>query len=546
MSQDAQPHLSLLSLSIAAANAAPIIPAESAPSRSSQGRGMTTNTTKHRRLSSAGRSRRRLSDARDAATRPFPTSVQTASASFAALSLSSPAVSHRPVHGAQPIQVPRAASAKGTSEPDPASVDDSHLSVSPPQSHTTIPSNSVNGIKSGRKRGTIFTCESCSKVYRHPSCLIKHRWEHTLQWREASKFVLSKHQQVQLLEAAAILSHLSPSSASLPEDRSLWPSFLSGGLVPPPVSMLSNGVGTTSTTTTTATSQVASASSTDASFPVSSSVPASTLLSSCSGSTGPRLHGWAGIGATQVRPGMLGVPTVPMQVPAQQTTMRTTREDDALNLLALRSASVTSGSWVSSASASASASNPLSSSSSHARAHSHSLSYSHSHSLSASHAPKERERRRSIAYEYGLVSGGYDYKSGSAAYTYAPNSNGGWFLPRSSVRSKSGSSGSRSRSQSASESRSDDEDEAVFRDVDVGVGVHLDGQIDVEDGTDGARVRPKVYGSRVCAWKTEDGDSGVTDLSLREDEQEDAQDEKNVKREPEQTWDGMEMEMEMD
>ena len=30
------------------------------------------------------------------------------------------------------------------------------------------------------------------------------------------------------------MSHLSPSSASLPEDRSLWPSFLSGGLVPPP------------------------------------------------------------------------------------------------------------------------------------------------------------------------------------------------------------------------------------------------------------------------------------------------------------------------
>lgn len=38
------------------------------------------------------------------------------------------------------------------------------------------------------------------QVYRHPSCLIKHRWEHSPQWREASKFVLSKHQQVQLLE----------------------------------------------------------------------------------------------------------------------------------------------------------------------------------------------------------------------------------------------------------------------------------------------------------------------------------------------------------
>jgi hypothetical protein len=38
------------------------------------------------------------------------------------------------------------------------------------------------------------------QIYRHPNCLNKHRWEHTRQWREASKFVLSKHQQVQLLE----------------------------------------------------------------------------------------------------------------------------------------------------------------------------------------------------------------------------------------------------------------------------------------------------------------------------------------------------------
>jgi hypothetical protein len=52
---------------------------------------------------------------------------------------------------------------------------------------------------------TYLTCiwlltRICKQVYRHPSCLIKHRWEHTPHWREASKFVLSKHQQVQLLE----------------------------------------------------------------------------------------------------------------------------------------------------------------------------------------------------------------------------------------------------------------------------------------------------------------------------------------------------------
>ena len=55
-----------------------------------------------------------------------------------------------------------------------------------------------NGKGPGKRKGTIFRCESCSKMYKHPSCLIKHRWEHSPHWREASKFLLSKHQQVQL------------------------------------------------------------------------------------------------------------------------------------------------------------------------------------------------------------------------------------------------------------------------------------------------------------------------------------------------------------
>ena len=141
-----------------------------------------------------------------------------------------------------------------------------------------------------------------AQVYRHPSCLIKHRWEHAPQWREASKFVLSKHQQVQLLEAAAILSHLSPGSAgtSLPEDRSLWPSFLSGGTLPPPVG---------------------TAPHLDHGHPrVSSSVPAASAF----GRAGPRMHEYpVGGGLTQLRPGVLGVSTgsgsgsspVPVPVP---------------------------------------------------------------------------------------------------------------------------------------------------------------------------------------------------------------------------------------
>ena len=54
--------MSLRSLSIAAASAAPLDDPSQRPS---------STTTKHRRRSSAGRSSRRLSDARDAATRPL-------------------------------------------------------------------------------------------------------------------------------------------------------------------------------------------------------------------------------------------------------------------------------------------------------------------------------------------------------------------------------------------------------------------------------------------------------------------------------------------
>lgn len=83
------------------------------------------------------------------------------------------------------------------------------------------------GIK-GRRRGMVFKCETCSKEYRHPSCLIKHRWEHSPHWREPTQISMSKHQQVQMLEAAAILSHINPDSGRLlPSDKSLWPAALS-------------------------------------------------------------------------------------------------------------------------------------------------------------------------------------------------------------------------------------------------------------------------------------------------------------------------------
>ncbi|KAG0231721.1 hypothetical protein BGW42_008673 [Actinomortierella wolfii] len=51
----------------------------------------------------------------------------------------------------------------------------------------------------------IHKCANCGKVYKHPNCLAKHRWEHSKYWKSATKFYLSKHQQVRMMEAAAIL-----------------------------------------------------------------------------------------------------------------------------------------------------------------------------------------------------------------------------------------------------------------------------------------------------------------------------------------------------
>ncbi|KIM54938.1 hypothetical protein SCLCIDRAFT_334639 [Scleroderma citrinum Foug A] len=130
-------------------------------------------------------------------------SLQNTSTSLAALSLSSPPISHRPLIASAVNGTPQQSLL--ITNPTPISADDPSGSVG--DKILTQGGNS-NITRTGRKRGSTFTCESCSKVYRHPSCLIKHRWEHTPQWREASKFVLSKHQQVQLLELQSYLIYL--------------------------------------------------------------------------------------------------------------------------------------------------------------------------------------------------------------------------------------------------------------------------------------------------------------------------------------------------
>lgn len=401
--------------------------------------------------------------------------------------------------------------------------------------------------RAGRKRGTVFTCESCSKVYRHPSCLIKHRWEHTPQWQEASKFVLSKHQQVQLLEAAAILSHLSPSSASLPEDRSLWPSFLSGGLVPPPVH-----INLTNNTTDLPLDDAPSNIST--SHPISSSVPITSMRvgggHKRSGSMGPRLHDYAipqgtiGPGEIkQVRPGLLGVTTVPsstsntdltswsnpssdtksapLPVPVPNTG---SVHDDALNLLSLRVPSVRS---------------------------TDSLGSPRSYDVSSS------------PYSFGGfgVSAGLLHAPTSNHYTRRNGhtrsfSDTSWSLPRSSVRSKSSSSHSPSPSDGKSE---DDDPDLADVDVDgedstsaaAGTGTHGRPLVADAGSQYSLRYSPLGYGTMGMpgygGCKKEDVD--VLALSVQEETDEEGNCKlsslrQNVPRSTDE-WDGMELEMEM-
>jgi hypothetical protein len=46
-------------------------------------------------------------------------------------------------------------------------------------------------------------CHRCQKEYKSLNCLQKHLWEHTEYWN--TNLNISKHQQVQLLEAASVL-----------------------------------------------------------------------------------------------------------------------------------------------------------------------------------------------------------------------------------------------------------------------------------------------------------------------------------------------------
>ncbi|KAL8937818.1 MAG: hypothetical protein Q9216_004230 [Gyalolechia sp. 2 TL-2023] len=69
----------------------------------------------------------------------------------------------------------------------------------------------------GKRASGELRCEKCGKGYKHSSCLTKHLWEHTPEWSYTSKLLISKHQQVQLLEAASVLVGMNQDSSQLPD-----------------------------------------------------------------------------------------------------------------------------------------------------------------------------------------------------------------------------------------------------------------------------------------------------------------------------------------
>lgn len=60
----------------------------------------------------------------------------------------------------------------------------------------------------------LAACRSIGMKY-HEFAVLTGRWEHSPHWSQTSKLLISKHQQVQLLEAAQILVHMNRSDSSL-------------------------------------------------------------------------------------------------------------------------------------------------------------------------------------------------------------------------------------------------------------------------------------------------------------------------------------------
>jgi len=278
----------------------------------------------------------------------------------------------------------------------------------------------------------------------------------------------------------------------LPEDRSLWPSFLSGGSLPLP-----DGTSAEASGEAEASQLPTMSSSSYLSYPTSSSVPASSLLEfNRANSSGPRLHDYsipsaAGTGGvTQLRPGLLAMSTGSGMTLSSSSPMPVPVPNSGSDSAAFRGyRSSTSESWTSSPYGHGHAASPYQSTGASAG----SIPYTHSDERSSGHGAS------------------------------------GWSLPRSSVRSVSVSSQSRSRSGSASGSRSDDES----------VDVDVDGFDDYQSA--GYNSRPGYTRHRM--WKREEDEFSIG-FSVREEDEEDAV---VISKPQDPKWDDdMELEMDMD
>lgn len=69
----------------------------------------------------------------------------------------------------------------------------------------------------GKRLPSELRCDTCGKGYKHSSCLTKHMWEHDPAWALTSKLLISKHQQVQLLEAASVLVTMNADGSTPPD-----------------------------------------------------------------------------------------------------------------------------------------------------------------------------------------------------------------------------------------------------------------------------------------------------------------------------------------
>ncbi|KAI5465553.1 hypothetical protein BGZ63DRAFT_373926 [Mariannaea sp. PMI_226] len=89
-------------------------------------------------------------------------------------------------------------------DPNEGSADEGTLKFQ--KARTRRASDGQSLVKEGKKSNRVeVRCDKCGKGYKHSSCLTKHLWEHTPEWSLTSKLLISKHQQVQLLEAASVL-----------------------------------------------------------------------------------------------------------------------------------------------------------------------------------------------------------------------------------------------------------------------------------------------------------------------------------------------------